>query len=525
MPTSTNPDRFARYVRFRSTLDDPFVELDLGHSKLEERDVDALRPSLDQALAAMKKIEQGAIANADEQRMVGHFWLRAPGLAPKPELEDAIASTVAGIEAFAQAVHSGRIAPPEGGSYTKVVLCGIGGSSLGPMLLADAFGGPEAPMSLCVLDNTDPEGLDLAIEALGSLQDALVIVISKSGGTPETRNGMLEVERACKQQGLAFAPRAIAVTTPGSLLDKKAAADGWLQRFPMWDWVGGRTSITSAVGLLPGALLGMDVRAFLAGAAAMDDATRRADVWRNPAAMLATFWHHEGRGRGERAMVVLPYKDRLLLLSRYLQQLVMESLGKEHDRKGQVVNQGIAVYGNKGSTDQHAYVQQLRDGRHDFFGTFVRVLRDREVGHFEVESGVTSGDYLDGFWQGTRTALLDKGRASATIGIDRLDERTLGAIVALFERTVAIYAELVDVNAFHQPGVEAGKKAAAKVLELQKKLFAALGNAPQDVRTLAAKVGADAADCWPVLQHLAANRPEVHALKLHEPAAATFRRE
>ena len=223
--------------------------------------------------------------------------------------------------------------------------------------------------------------------------------------------------------------------------------------------------------------------------------------------------------------MVLPYKDRLLLLSRYLQQLVMESLGKEHDRKGQVVNQGIAVYGNKGSTDQHAYVQQLRDGRHDFFGTFVRVLRDREVGQFEVEPGVTSGDYLDGFGQGTRTALLDKGRASATIGIDRLDERTLGAIVALFERTVAIYAELVDVNAFHQPGVEAGKKAAAKVLELQKKLFAALGNAPQDVRALAAKVGADAADCWPVLQHLAANRPEVHALKLHEPAAATFRRE
>ena len=149
-------------------------------------------------------------------------------------------------------------------------------------------------MSLCVLDNTDPEGLDLAIEALGSLQDALVIVISKSGGTPETRNGMLEVERACKQQGLAFAPRAIAVTTPGSLLDKKAAADGWLQRFPMWDWVGGRTSITSAVGLLPGALLGMDVRAFLAGAAAMDDAPprcwRRSGTTKAAAAASARWW-------------------------------------------------------------------------------------------------------------------------------------------------------------------------------------------------------------------------------------------
>ncbi len=524
MPASSRPDRFAHHQRFRSVLEDPFVELDLSHGALADGDVQALTTPLQNALAAMKSLEAGGIANADEKRMVGHFWLRAPGLAPKPELEDTIASTIAGIEAFAQAVHSGRVAPPEGGTFSKVVLCGIGGSALGPMLLADVFGSVEAPMTLTVLDNTDPEGIDLALARTGSLHDALVIVISKSGGTPETRNGMLEVERACKQQGLAFGPRAIAVTTPGSLLHKRAESEKWAATFPMWDWVGGRTSITSAVGLLPGALLGMDLRAFLAGAAAMVDATRRTDVWQNPAAMLAAFWHHEGKGRGERAMVVLPYKDRLLLLSRYLQQLVMESLGKEHDRKGKVVNQGIAVYGNKGSTDQHAYVQQLRDGRHDFFATFVRVLQDRQAGHFEVEPGVTSGDFLDGLWQGTRSALLDKGRASATIALDRLDERTLGAIVALFERAVAVYAELVDVNAYHQPGVEAGKKAAAKVLELQQKLVAALGAAPQDVRALAAKVGADPADCWPVLQHLAANRPEIHVARGHDPAAAKFHR-
>jgi glucose-6-phosphate isomerase len=522
MPAPTPRDRFAQYQRFRSVLEDPFVELDLGHAGLQEADVEALGAGLSRALVAMQSLEGGGVANADEKRMVGHFWLRAPGLAPQPEIEEAIVAAIARIEAFAQAVHSGRIAPPEGGTFTKLVLVGIGGSALGPMLLGDVFGGPEAPMELCVLDNTDPEGIDLAIEKLGSLQDALVMVASKSGGTPETRNGMLEVERACKQQGLAFAPRALAVTTPGSLLHQRAEKDGWAGTFPMWDWVGGRTSITSAVGLLPGALLGMDLRAFLAGAAAMDDATRRPTIWQNPAAMLAAFWHHQGKGKGERAMVVLPYKDRLLLLSRYLQQLVMESLGKEHDRKGKVVNQGIAVYGNKGSTDQHAYVQQLRDGRHDFFATFVRVLQDRTAGHFEVEPGVTSGDFLDGLWQGTRTALHDKGRMSATIGLDRLDERTLGAVVALFERAVALYAELVDVNAFHQPGVEAGKKAAARVLELQKKLHAALGTAPQDVRALAAKVGADPADCWPVLQHLAANRPEVRVVAGHDPSSARF---
>ncbi len=524
MPDPTRPDRLANYLRFRSVLEDPFVELDLSHGALAESDVKALEAPLLKALVAMQALEKGGIANADEKRMVGHFWLRAPGLAPSPEFEEEIVRTIGSIETFAQAVHSGRIAPPEGGAFTKVVLCGIGGSALGPMLLADVFGTVEAPMSLCVLDNTDPEGIDLALERQGALQDALIIVISKSGGTAETRNGMLEVERACKQQGLAFAPRAVAVTMPGSLLSKRAEKEGWAATFPMWDWVGGRTSITSAVGLLPGALLGMDVRAFLAGAAAMDDATRRKDVWQNPAAMMAAFWHHEGKGRGERAMVVLPYKDRLLLLSRYLQQLLMESLGKEHDRKGKVVNQGIAVYGNKGSTDQHAYVQQLRDGRHDFFAVFVRVLQDRAAGHFEVEPGVTSGDYLDGLWQGTRRALFEKGRASATIGIERLDERVLGALVGLFERAVAIYGELIDVNAYHQPGVEAGKKAAAAVLDLQKKLVAALTGVGLDVRTIAAKVGADAADCWPVLQHLAANRPEVAVSHGHDPLAARFHR-
>jgi glucose-6-phosphate isomerase len=517
-------DRFDRYVHSRAVLEDPYVELDLSHAGVEDADLAALAPALDRALAAMRAIEAGGLANADEQRMVGHFWLRAPGLAPTPAIEDAIAGAIAAVEAFAQGVHAGRIAPPEGGAFTKVVLVGIGGSALGPMLLADVFGGVGAPMALHVLDNTDPEGIDLALERVGSLQDALVVVISKSGGTPETRNGMLEVERACKQQALAFAPRAVAVTMAGSSLHRKAEAERWAAILPLWDWVGGRTSITATVGLLPGALLGMDVRAFLAGAAAMDDATRRADLRRNPAAMLAAFWHHQGQGRGERAMVVLPYKDRLLLLSRYLQQLVMESLGKERDRQGKVCNQGIAVYGNKGSTDQHAYVQQLRDGRHDFFALFVRVLRDRAAGCFEVEDGITSGDYLDGFWQGTRAALHDNGRASVTIAIDALDERALGAIVALFERAVAIYAELVDVNAFHQPGVEAGKKAAARVLDLQKRLSAALGEAPATVREVAARVGADPADCWPILQHLAANRPDVHGIRLHDPAAAAFRR-
>jgi glucose-6-phosphate isomerase len=209
-------------------------------------------------------------------------------------------------------------------------------------------------------------------------------------------------------------------------------------------------------------------------------------------------------------MVVIPYKDRLLLFSRYLQQLVMESLGKEHDLDGKTVNQGLAVYGNKGSTDQHAYVQQLRDGLHNFFVTFLEVMKDRDAEGILVEPGVTSGDYLSGFLLGTRDALTEKGRGSVTITVPDVSPRTVGALIALFERAVGLYASLVNVNAYHQPGVEAGKKAAARVLEIQKLLLADIARHPGKNRTvadLAAAIGApeEAETVYHVLEHLVAN--------------------
>jgi glucose-6-phosphate isomerase len=204
-------------------------------------------------------------------------------------------------------------------------------------------------------------------------------------------------------------------------------------------------------------------------------------------------------------MVVLPYKDRLLLFSRYLQQLVMESLGKRLDLAGRRVDQGIAVYGNKGSTDQHAYVQQLRDGANDFFAVFVRALEEGGA-PMEVEPGVTAGDYLHGFLLGTRTALFENDRESLTITVRRVDARTVGALIALFERAVGLYASLVGINAYHQPGVEAGKKAAASILALQGRLMAALSGAPRSTEELAVALGeSDPETVYHLLEHLAAN--------------------
>jgi glucose-6-phosphate isomerase len=502
------------WERYQAQLfEDPAlgVRLDPSRMGLDERAFADREPALRRALAAMEGLERGAVANPDEKRMVGHYWLRAPEKAPTPGIAAAIRETQARVLEFAARVHDGRVRPPLAERFRHVLVIGIGGSALGPQLVADALGGGGDRMAPHFLDNTDPDGLDRVLVGLGdALAETLAVVISKSGGTPETRNGMVEAAAAFRARGLDYGPHAVAVTQEGSALDGQARAQGFLARFPMWDWVGGRTSVTSAVGLLPAALQGIDVTALLAGAAAMDEATRRRETRRNPAALLALAWHAVGGGRGSKAMVVLPYKDRLVLFSRYLQQLVMESIGKEKDLQGRVVHQGLSVYGNKGSTDQHAFVQQLRDGTPDFFVTFVRVLKDREGESLEVEPGATSGDFLDGLLLGTRRALFENGRPSLTLTIPDVSPRSLGMLIALYERTVGLYASLIGINAYHQPGVEAGKKAAAFVLGLQRKVMAALrerGSAGATCEELAAAAGAadEAETVFHVLERLAAN--------------------
>ncbi|HEX5175782.1 MAG TPA: glucose-6-phosphate isomerase, partial [Chthoniobacteraceae bacterium] len=435
--------RFQRYFVRNPSLG---ISLDVSRMRFDDSFLEMMAPDAQRAFAEMNALEAGGIANRDENRMVGHYWLRAPSLAPSAELRKEIETTCAEIAAFAGDIHAGR-------EFSDLLLIGIGGSALGPQFVSDALGSDGDAMRLHFLDNTDPEGFARVLNLLdGRLKHTLTIVVSKSGGTKETRNGMIETRARYEKAGVDFAQHAIAVTGVGSELDKTAAAEQWLKRFPMWDWVGGRTSVMSAVGLVPLSLQGIDVTAFLAGAARMDEWTRGPDAKANPAMLLALMWHHAGRGRGEKDMVVLPYKDRLLLFSRYLQQLVMESLGKELDRDGNRVNQGIAVYGNKGSTDQHAYVQQLRDGVPNFFVTFIEVRGSGAREPIEVEPGVTSNDYLQGFLRGTRTALHENGRESITVSIPEVSPFQVGALIALYERAVGFYGSLVNVNAYHQPG-------------------------------------------------------------------------
>jgi glucose-6-phosphate isomerase len=200
----------------------------------------------------------------------------------------------------------------------------------------------------------------------------------------------------------------------------------------------------------------------------------------------------------------------------------MESIGKRLDLQGNRVDQGLTVYGNKGSTDQHAYVQQLREGVPNFFAVLIRVLESGGSA-LEVEPGVTAGDYLHGFLLGTREALFENDRESLTITIPRVEARTVGGLIALFERAVGLYAGLLGINAYHQPGVEAGKKAAASILALQGKILAALSTSPQKAEQVAAKAGApeSAETVYLLLEHLAANG-RARAASADDPGQTTF---
>ena len=500
-----------RFQKYYTEFPEAGLAVDLSRMNVSDEFFASMNSRVKKALADMTALEKGAIANPDENRMVGHYWLRNPALAPTPGIRREIEETIVRIKDFAANVHLGKIRG-QGSNFKNFLLIGIGGSALGPQFVASALGDPLTDkLKPHFFDNTDPDGMDRVLTTIGKdLNRTLCIVISKSGGTKETRNGMLVAKASYERAGLNFGSHAVATTMAGSDLDQFATQNRWLARFPMWDWVGGRTSELSAVGLLPASLQGIDITNLLTGACEIDNLTRNENVKGNPAMQLALAWFTSGNGKGKKNMVILPYRDRFELFSKYLQQLVMESLGKELDLNGNVVNQGITVLGNKGSTDQHSYIQQLRDGLNNFFVVFIEVLNDGHGSALKVEDKVTPGDFLHGFYLGTRQALAEKNRESLTITVNDVSAHTVGKLLALFERAVGFYASLVNINAYHQPGVEAGKKAAGQVIEIQRKILNYFSDKNGELFTAAEiskaiEAEEDIETVSKVIQHLTAN--------------------
>jgi len=430
------------------------------------------------ALAAMSAIESGSMANAHEQRQVGHYWLRAPLLAPTPEVTVQIQDALRSIRAI------------DATGMDTVLQIGVGGSALGPELVIDALRKPNA-RRFVLIDTVDPVGLTEILRSVDPKR-TLVIVASKSGLTPETRTALRVVEAEFASSGACLADQAIAVTGLNSPLADLSKS--WKLTLPIWDWVGGRTSVCSPVGLTAMHLCGIDIDAFIGGAAAMDEWTRTPPP-NNPAALIALLWAQPGND----SLAVLPYVNGLRYLTRHLQQLVMESLGKAKDRNGRTVHRGLTVFGNKGSADQHAIIQQLADGPSGVMVHFVDVAGPITESHLMQDAA----DLQFALLSGTRQALAEKGRPVVSITLPDLEPASLGALIALFDRVVGFTAELWDINAYDQPGVEAGKLQSEFQLDQISDVLSALGPTGFTARELAGALGLDHQIIWRIANHLA----------------------
>src|SRR6185436_5046347 len=236
----TKQDLWQRFNKYYSVFPSLGLAVDLSRMNFDAQYFPAMAARIQKAFAAMADLEGGAIANPDEKRMVGHYWLRNPSLAPTPEIRKEIDATIIKIKGFAESVHKGEIQGAKG-SFKNLLIIGIGGSALGPQFVAQALGQPTTDkLEVYFFDNTDPDGMDKVLsKIITELGQTLCIVISKSGATQETRNGMLEAQNAYKLAGLRFAEHAVAVTGFQSNLHKTAISERWLDSFPMWDWVGG----------------------------------------------------------------------------------------------------------------------------------------------------------------------------------------------------------------------------------------------------------------------------------------------
>jgi glucose-6-phosphate isomerase len=361
-----------------------------------------------------------------------------------------------------------------------VVVIGIGGSALGTTALATALlpfyynersrqdrgGNPK----LYVLDNVDPDETFDLLSRL-DLKRTLVNVISKSGTTGESMSSYL----VFRQRLEALAGREklkdllVFTTDPSEGVLRKLGASLGVRMFDVPAGVGGRFSVLSAVGLLPAALVGMDVEELLRGAQEMESWIASAEGWDNPACLFAGIQYLNDTAFGRGISVMMPYSARLRDVADWFRQLWAESLGKAVNRQGETVNVGPLPVKSLGVTDQHSQLQLYSEGPDDKIITFLGVKEfqndltipapDAEAAALSYLAGHTIGELMWAEQKGTAWALAERGHPSVTITLDRVDAYHVGALLYMLEMATAISGELYDIDAFNQPGVELSKKA------------------------------------------------------------------
>ncbi len=411
------------------------------------------------ALDFVRAVEAGRIVNVSEKRRVDHFNLRkGPGLLKSLRLWRRIRRDV-------EAIRSGTKTAPSGKPYADVIMNGIGGSFLGPLMLliaehgVDYNSGGRLPLTMHFVSNTDPESFFRIIDGL-DLSRTIMVNISKSGGTAETAGNMEAFNELLRKQGLNPGRHNIAVTTPGSPFDDFARRKRFLHIYHMNNETGGRTSVGSAVGMVPAAFGGIDFEAFLRGQSHMDRLTRRRDPWSNPALRIALLIHDALERLGRTNQILLGYADATKEVAHYFQQLFMESLGKDRNRADtrNIPPTGLTIFGGVGTGEQHAFMQQVQKGVRDAFVHFVHFRkRSRDIENTRAGS---MGRQLQAFVVGTQQALRKNGREYLSIQLERPDPFNLGMLVALEERVVALLGGMWNINPFDQPGVQDGKLSA-----------------------------------------------------------------
>ncbi|MGR8918867.1 MAG: glucose-6-phosphate isomerase [Gammaproteobacteria bacterium] len=427
---------------------------------------------------AISELVGGAEVNRTERRAALHTALRgAPGT-PADKLA-AVAEVRAPLAAFVDAVRSGARTGYSGKRFTDVVNIGIGGSHLGPQLACDALRyAPGEHLRAHFLANVDGGEFDRIVGPLDP-DTTLFIVASKSFSTVETRLNATSARRwlaARHADPAAVASHFVAVSAnPARAVEFGIDADNV---FPMWDWVGGRYSMWSAIGLPIALSLGLDTfDGLLAGAGAMDAHFASASPAENLPVMLAMVGIWNSNVLGAPSYAVVPYDDRLRFLPDYLQQLEMESNGKRVGLDGEYLSRDSApiTWGGLGTNAQHAFFQLLHQGTRlvpvDFVLALTHPAARPEHHDMLVANCLAQAEGLMSGSEGGDDPALARhretpgNRPSTVITMAALEPATLGALIALYEHKTYVQSVIWGINAFDQWGVELGKQLATAILE------------------------------------------------------------
>ena len=366
-----------------------------------------------------------------------------------------------------------RLAQPRMGKFRHIVLLGIGGSSLGVRTLVQSVAHKRSSPELHVVDNTDPSLFASVREAI-DLKETLFIVVSKSGGTIETVLALGFFVSELQKAGLDLADHVLAVTDPEQGKLRAFAEKHELATADVPRAVGGRFSVLTAAGLLPAALMNIDIAALLEGAARTVDLCENGDPTQDWPAHLGLLSSALCRSRGKSNLVFMPYTSRLQYMSDWFVQLWDESLGKSEALDGTPTVSGQTAIPAVGATDQHAQLQLFLEGPNDKLMLFLRIEKhspEIRLGDFDWDGfgagyvhGKTLGEVIDAQQAGTAQACTERHRPNATLVLPKLDARTLGELMMGLEIATTYAGHAFGVNPYDQPSVELGKRISKKML-------------------------------------------------------------